>query len=586
MNVKKTFVIILLFLLLFTTVASVSADDDRSYSIEHAVLDLTVFNNGLLHVEESYDYSFDGSFNGVYRDIPLKTGEKIENVKVYAEGAYAVCEQSEKDGKTHLKIYLYSDAAHTKGIKDCDVTVHISYDMKNVVTVFNDVAGLQYKLVGEEWDEPIKSVDATIHLPADSGNEFYLNPQEHNVSSSVEGNTLKTTGGYVPTGDYYEALVLMPVKDFATSPNAKHVDKDGREMIMKNLKESTEGRAFWNMVYTIFGLLSFLSPVAAVVIYLKYGREPKVDYDGIYERDLPTNDSPEVVNALVENRSSIGTPNLKGFEASIMNLIDKKAITLDVSEDPESSTKNLFLTFKSNKGLSEAEKKVYKILNNFANDNTLNLSRLNGVLSIEANGKWFVDQVHEWESMVNEQIDVPYYFDDKGYTYTLFLSAAGIIIGIIQVILGAITNASSGFFTMGCGIFLFAFSIIIIFFKEDIFGRWTKEGREYYLKWRNLKKFLKDNSLIKEHPPESIVVWNKYLIYGTALGVADQVYKSMKLHMPNTEDMGDLYMYHYYGGYSMMNSAFHAGELSANPSDSYGFGGAGGGSGGGGGGAF
>lgn len=46
MNVKKTFVIILLFLLLFTTVASVSADDDRSYSIEHAVLDLTVFNNG------------------------------------------------------------------------------------------------------------------------------------------------------------------------------------------------------------------------------------------------------------------------------------------------------------------------------------------------------------------------------------------------------------------------------------------------------------------------------------------------------------------------------------------------------------
>ena len=36
----------------------------------------------------------------------------------------------------------------------------------------------------------------------------------------------------------------------------------------------------------------------------------------------------------------------------------------------------------------------------------------------------------------------------------------------------------------------------------------------------------------------------------------------------------------------MMNSAFHAGEVSANPSDSYGFGGAGGGSGGGGGGAF
>ena len=65
MNVKKTFVIILLFLLLFSTVTFVSADDDRSYLIDQAIIDLTVENNGLLHVEEQYDYSFDGAFNGL-----------------------------------------------------------------------------------------------------------------------------------------------------------------------------------------------------------------------------------------------------------------------------------------------------------------------------------------------------------------------------------------------------------------------------------------------------------------------------------------------------------------------------------------
>ena len=79
---------------------------------------------------------------------------------------------------------------------------------------------------------------------------------------------------------------------------------------------------------------------------------------------------------------------------------------------------------------------------------------------------------------------------------------------------------------------------------NDIFGQWTKKGRLFYLKWSNFKKFLKDNSLINEHPPESIVVWKKYLIYGAALGVADNVYKSMKLqekNIPAYDD--DIFLY-------------------------------------------
>ena len=94
MNVKKTFCIILLLLVLFSTLTLVSADDDRSYTIDQAFIDLTVESNGLLHVDERYDYSFDGKFNGVYRDIPLKSGESIENIEVAAEGAYPVLKES------------------------------------------------------------------------------------------------------------------------------------------------------------------------------------------------------------------------------------------------------------------------------------------------------------------------------------------------------------------------------------------------------------------------------------------------------------------------------------------------------------
>ena len=169
-----------------------------------------------------------------------------------------------------------------------------------------------------------------------------------------------------------------------------------------------------------------------------------------------------------------------------------------------------------------------------------------------------------------------------------FISSLGTVFGIIIAALGFTTNLGNGIYALAGGVFLIIFSIALLRFDDDIFGRWTEEGRVFYLKWKNFKDFIEDYSLIKEYPPESIAVWKKYLIYGSALGVADEVYESMKLQVPNISDYDDgIFMYHYYGGYSLMNSAFETGQTAANPSsDSGSFGGFGGGSGGGGGGAF
>ena len=149
---KKIVTIFLLLFLITSTISCVYADDDdRSYSITQALVDIIVDTNGMLHITETFDYSFDGTFNGVYRDIPLKEGESISNIHVSAEGAYTKVEQHQEDGTQHIKIYLYSDAAKTQPISDTNVKVHISYDMKNVVTVYQDTASLQYQLWGDQW---------------------------------------------------------------------------------------------------------------------------------------------------------------------------------------------------------------------------------------------------------------------------------------------------------------------------------------------------------------------------------------------------------------------------------------------------
>ena len=167
----------------------------------------------------------------------------------------------------------------------------------------------------------------------------------------------------------------------------------------------------------------------------------------------------------------------------------------------------------------------------------------------------------------------------------------GLIFAFILFIISILSYHPSSDMALWGSIFLGIVSLITIFSPNDIFGQWTKNGRVYYLKWNNFKKFLKDNSLMEEHPPESIVIWNNYLVYGTALGVADSVYKAMKLYVPHVSDDDyyyyDLYTFHRYSGLIMLSSAFNTGIHASNASNSGGsFGNVGGGSGGGGGGAF
>lgn len=587
---KKIITIFLLLFLITSTISCVYADDDdRSYSITQAVIDLIVDTNGMVHVNETFDYSFDGTYNGVYRDIPLKEGESIENIHVSTEGAYTKVEQIQKDGMQHIKIYLYSDEAKTQPISDADVKVHISYDMKNVVTVYKDTASLQYQLWGDQWAVGVDKVITTIHLPNDNNNQYWLNPTKYTESSSLNGNTITSTSKYIDSGNFYEIEVLMDESSFTNSPNAIHIDKVAKKEIEDKYNSYQENEKMWNTIGIIVGILFIISPIIPAIIYHKYGREPKVNYEGIYERDLPSNDPPAVVNALIENRQNIGTPDLKGFEATIMDLINRKVFNL--KED-------LIIELDNSKydTLTLDEKDVFDIFNTIAKDNLLDLSNVKDYLSDEHNAKWFNDRIETWKNDVKYEhlwkSKLAEFFNDKGNKLATYYTIISVIIGASVL---AIILLQDNIDTMGSiigligSLYLIIIGIIIYILPDDIFGQWTKEGRLYLLKWRNFKKFLSDNSLMKEHPPESIVIWNQYLVYATALGIADKVYEVMKLQISEGY-LDDEYLgsYYYYGtGYYMMHSAIHTGISTANAdTDSSGLGDIGGGSGGGGGGAF
>ncbi len=182
MNFKQKTLIVLIFsLILMASIAAASAVD---YSLTDAKVDLLVGENGLLNVNEAITYHFDSSANGVYRDIPLKKGQSIENLEVYVKGAYAEYKVFEENGRERIKVYLYTDSTKAHKISSgSTVTLYLNYDMTNVVKVYNDVGELQYKVWGDEWEEDLESLEASISFPDDTKLQYWINPYDNNAHS-------------------------------------------------------------------------------------------------------------------------------------------------------------------------------------------------------------------------------------------------------------------------------------------------------------------------------------------------------------------------------------------------------------------
>ncbi|WP_297898548.1 DUF2207 domain-containing protein [Methanobrevibacter sp.] len=605
MNKKS---IILLSLLIFISLAvftsvNFAEDGDRSYSVPFANVHLYIQENGSLHVVETLHYSFSGTYHGVKRYIPLKTGEKIENLKVTSKGAYSTFQTSNDGQQENIIVYLYSNPEKTDPITSQNVDITYEYDFLNVINLYNDGATLQYTLWGSGWDFDLGKLNTYIHLNNKTGVKYWLNPSNLILNDKWEGNTISATSNQINSGDLLEVRMVIP-KTYFNDPIYAFVKEGNGLTNFENIQKQYEwGINFFGMFYNILSIIFILIAIVPIFIYFKYGREPKILYNGIYEHEPPTDDSPGIVNALY--KGNVGSVDMNAFKATILNLVNKKYIKMENfddysidSKDEDANNPAMIFDDKLNKSdLEDSEERAYDILKLFAdNQNRLDLNQFESDMKKEFHAKKFRDYFNAWSSDIEYEANtgIERFFISKGYNLARIVGFLGIILSGLTLFLiffalipfNMVESINNLFYT---SIILLLSSIITILLPNHIFGHWTIEGREREEKWKNFKKYLNDFSLIKEHPPSSIAIWDKYLVYATALGVAKSVQKSMEKLIPKeTLDSSDSYIFYNYGGTYLLFSSFDSGISTATSADSanVGGGGFGGGSGGGGGGAF
>jgi len=593
-KIKLSSLFLLLILTVFFMPVAIAADDDRSYTIPKATFDLYVQENGNLKVKETLHYSFSGTYNGVYRDIPLKNGQRIEDLKISTIGAYSDYQVTNKSDMTSLKIFLYSDNQKTTPITNKDVVVTIEYDMVNVIKIYNDIAELQFKVWGEDWDVDVGELSTNVHLKSPEGVKYWLNPPYYVLSDVWEGSVLKIVTQSISPGNFFEVRLAIPKDQFTNPVLAQQVNQDGLVQMEKIQQDYQNQINLYNTLYSLLAVLMILSIVIPVIIYFKYGREPKSSYHGEYERELPINDPPAVVNAISGKGfgKTVGTPNMDGFQATIMDLINRGY--LGVSTEDNGNKKKVFLEIKdkARNDLYSFEKHVINFLKKNAVDNVVNLDQLKKDLKNKNKAKSFKHSYDAWEGdlkrfFLNEKTDE--FFIKTGATYLKIYGVGALIVAGVVFYFTLFSPLPSSIYALMAAIILGIAGIISLILPQKVGGRWTQDGVDYDAKWQGFKRYIQDFSLIKEYPPESVVVWNNFLVYATALGVADKVRKSMGMTLPKDQlDQSDIYLFHYYGGYAILSSSLSTGMSTATQGEggSGGVGGVGGGSGGGGGGAF
>lgn len=524
-NRMKFFICVILLSIFLIMPFSFSASG--SYSLPNVKETIVVNDNATTSITSEMTYSISGSVNGVTRVIPLSGQQSISDVSVETPGYYNTLELQESNNIVTLKVWLYKDEQKTQKVSDEDVKVIYHYTFNKGVKIYNDISEFQYMTWGNGWDVPVDELTSTITIPGSHADtEYWNNPDTYVESSSwTDDNTLTTTYRNIPAKTGAEQRILMPKSYIKGTQNADVINRDAKAQIEADQAKYLAENSFNNNIWSLPAILSAILMILPVGMMLKWGREPKILYRADYESQIPTNDSPVFVNAMIPG--IIEELNEDAFAATLLDLIDKKYYKMILSNEDDTILRRVD---RDTSNLKLHETDIIEFLKRFENE-----KQHVSLREMKEDSYTVQKFVHAWK--LDAMRDVPVakvneYYDKSKENLMSGYNILAIFLGVVMLLASLMFGTGPWLMAgMILSVLLIVEQVVIFLFIDTPLGRWTPEGKEFHDKWKNFEKYIRDFSLIKENPPASIQIWGKFLVYATALGCADEVSKNMKKFM-------------------------------------------------------
>lgn len=600
------------------------------YSMTQTYIGATVEADGSLTVVEGRQFDFDDDINGVYWDINTGSNQQggtagvdvlsveeddtaFSRVDYANKGDSGVYTVEQSDGSVRIKVFSPHES-------DDSAIYYVSYTMTGAVMNWADTAELYWKFVGDGWSANSDDVemevyfaDGAIGTPASKGDNFRAwghGPLTGDVSIDADEPMVTYTIPCVHEGEFAEARIAFP-SDWV--PGLSASSEERMPTILSEEKtwaeEANARRASARMIANTLAAVSVVAAVTftGVIVVLKLRRrKPKPLFQDEYFRDVPSADHPAVLSALMSWNE---VPD-QAYIATLMKLTDDRVIKLEeatetkkkglLRREKEERTYRITVTDEAWKAAKKdgIDRDVLKVF--FAGvkpDKDGVRSRTFSELEEYASERTesVGDKLEDYQNTVKGELADREYVASDGIVAMVFGLVLGILIAFIPV--------GSIFFTDGsqANIIAAIVSVPIVLVGIGVsrtFRRFTPEGAEVAARCKALKHWLEDFTRLKEAVPGDLVLWNKLLVMGVALGVSKEVLRQLAEAVPpevrEADGFYDNYpcywwYYHHYSTESPLdsfNDVYHESiSAVASSSDSSGGGGGGGFSVGGGGGA-
>lgn len=437
----------------------------------------------------------------------------------------------------------------------------IRYTVKDVIKKYNDCAELYWQFVGSDFEVSADSITGIIKLPNKVSNKDELRVWGH--TEYLNGEIYVTDLDMVEfkvnkykSGNFVEIRIAMPTYVMSKLENTSNINKID-SIIEQETKWANEANARRDRRNKNFKLLILATILVNTSIGIMFSKKIKKNKQFLeknpnilpeqqleYYRELPDKEETplEAVFILKTGYKQSCLPNV--FSATILNFALKGYIRIE----QEGKTIKILLNKIKTDELTGDEKKVLGILRAASNNNELTMAELEKYIknypSKLMNLNSTFEKVSKTQASEKGKFDtnrfnkqIVYAEKNVGYIFLLII----IITASIFTIGYAYKNVQSMLIT--CTIISLAFFIVVTIINLILnikittsFNGFTQKGINEQEQWKAFKKYMEDFSYLNEKEVPELVLWEKYLVYATAFGIADKVLKQLKVKYPELND--------------------------------------------------
>lgn len=582
---KKTFFLLVLGLFCLLPLSVFAID----FKINSYQGDLYIHADNTAEFRQKIVYQFEEDFKGqivgLGRAGKMPSGfdidphPKVQAAKNGAELADVTSEVIEgADGYT-VKVYNPGQEGDT-------VEVDLVWNLKNLLFLYDDIAELNW--------QPLTDSSGTIgkfefHVRGDKGSEklFF-----HTGKLFREGTVEKSNLDYtirlddLPAKRGVELHAYWPRTDFA---NATNQGLKGNRLEEFNkvedsiVKEKEQSKQLLTWIFPSILSISLLLSACFYFIYrrkttpsVKYAKnhriyEPPMELEPMVLSEAVYSTSLEEVSPLVKGAGKFTFDQL--IQATLLDVIDRGNVSI-ISEGDA-----VGLRLVKEDGLSSFEidclnlafsgKKEETLSNLFADykvsDSLYRRAKVSDEKRIQARGiqlkSSFEEVLKEMQEGVRNRVSFwglpDYYRPLTGLEKALQVGMGFSTILPLFIGFGLFLYSLDvyGYLYLLLPILGFLGLVLAVFYYwklrlDNRDGVLNEAGAEVYYLWTSFENMLRDIARLDQAELESIVVWNRLLVYATLFGYADKVSHLMKVHQIQVENP-DINLYVAYGWHSM-----------------------------------